>query len=176
MVRKYSKKKRKSLTYNSRKKTKKNKKTYKYRKGGTKYTPYLDFPFKFTYKDITDNKGDIKELENPKDINSYEVDRVYLIQFINDHQYYYQYRVKNVVNDKIIVIPVLPQGKIYSQSSFGLLKPIQIKVINIEYSYVVLPKYDNTTYYESQKQFLDSQPNNVLPDELSSEIFSYLKK
>ena len=169
MGRKYNTRKRAS---NRRKKTKKQK-TYKFRKGGTKYNSYLEFPHRFTYQDITDNIGDIEELENPKDIISYEIDKVYLIQFTDDNQFYYQYRVKNIVDDEIFVIPVIPKGKKYSR-----LKPRQIYVNNIEYSYVVLPKYDNNTYYDTQKEVLDTNPGpfGELPPDMSNEIFRYVKR
>jgi hypothetical protein len=172
MVRKYNTRKRAHSTRNRRRQTKK---TYKHIKGGTKYNSGLDFPFNFTYQDITDNIEKIEELNNPTDINSYEVGKVYIIQFMNNDQYYYQYRVKDIVRDEggLLVVPVIPKGKKYSY-----LKPTKIYVNNIRYSYFVLPKYDNNEYYETQQNLLDtgSQQYRKVPDNISEKIFSYLKR
>jgi hypothetical protein len=121
MGRKYNTRKRARSTRTRRRQIKK---PYKHRKGGTKYNSGLDFPFIFTYQDITDNIDNIEQLQNPKNINSYEVGRVYMIQFTNDAQNYYHYRVKNIDPGigaprappeaplgALVVVPAIPKGK-----------------------------------------------------------------
>ena len=70
-----------------------------------------------------------------------------MIQFTNDAQNYYHYRVKNIDPGigaprappeaplgALVVVPAIPKGKKY-----GGVIPTEIYVNNIQYSYLVLP-------------------------------------
>lgn len=181
MVRKYHTRKRK----HSRSKRRHTKKTYKYRRGGTKYDSPVLLPNLLTYQDITDNSEFIREIQNPQDVNSYEIGKVYIIKKkdtsikYKSNYVFKQYRVKDIINNMgennhLMIFPVIPKGKTYARG----MRPYKLFVNDAEYAYLVLHKYDNNEYYDTQREIIDVKSPYLknVGDDVQNEIFSYLKR
>ncbi len=167
----------------TRKNSNRNKKTKKNRYGGSHGKNYrLNVPFKVTFRQIKDLLDDLKEITSVNDIDSYEIKKTYFIQFKDDHQHYFHFRILGKIKENGInyleVFPVIEKGKRY-----GFLTSEQyINIDQIEYAYA--DDYSNEFYKKSIKKISEDVYKKTktnkdpihLPAEIQDNIFSYLKK
>lgn len=112
--------------------------TRKRKIGGRKFDSPDYLPHLLSYQDITDNSSFLQEIPNPTDINSYEINNTYVIQLKipgSSDANYYKFLLKSKSPPILSFFPIITKGLKY-----GIARPKNINVNNIQYAYKVLNK------------------------------------